>query len=51
MRNIIVCTTNLSTPVIKFRRVTQAGHVARVEQRSSAFKARTGKPVGKILLG
>ena len=41
MRNFIVCT------VIKSRRLRWAGHVARMEEGSSAFKILTGKPTGK----
>ena len=36
--------------VIKSRRLTWAGHVARMEEGRSAFKMLTGKPTGKILL-
>ena len=37
--------------VIKFRRLNWAGHVARMEESSSAFKISTGKPTGKRRLG
>ena len=37
--------------VIKFRRLRWAGHVARMEEGSSAFKILTGKPTGKRPLG
>ena len=33
--------------VIKSRRLTWAGHVARMEEGRSAFKILTGKPTGK----
>ena len=33
--------------VIKYRRQRWAGHVARMEEGSSAFKILTGKPTGK----
>ena len=36
--------------VIKCRRLTWAGHVARMEDDRSAFKILTGKPIGKRLL-
>ena len=32
--------------VIKSRRLTKAGHVARIEGGRSAFKMLTGKPTG-----
>ena len=37
--------------VIKSRRLTWAGHIARMEKGRSAFKILTGKPTGKIALG
>ena len=37
--------------VIKSRRLRWAGHVARMEEASSAFKILTGKPTGKRPLG
>jgi hypothetical protein len=37
--------------VIKSRRLRLAGHVARMEECSSAFKVLTGKPMGKRPLG
>ena len=37
--------------MIKFRRFRWAGHVARKEDRRSAFKILTGKPTGKRPLG
>ena len=37
--------------VIKYRRLTWAGHVARMEEGRSAFKILTGKPTGKRPLG
>ena len=36
--------------VIKFRRITWAGHVARMEEGKSIFKIVTGTPAGKIHL-
>jgi len=33
--------------VIKSRRLTWAGHIARMEEGRSAFKILTGKPTGK----
>ena len=37
--------------VIKCRRLTWAGHVARMEEGRSAFKILTGTPIGKRPLG
>ena len=37
--------------VIKSRRITWAGHVARMEEGRSAFKILTGKHTGKRPLG
>ena len=37
--------------VIKSRRLTWAGHVARMEEGKSAFKMLTGKPTGKRPFG
>jgi hypothetical protein len=37
--------------LIKSRRLRWARHVARMEERRSAFKMLTGKPTGKIPLG
>ena len=37
--------------VIKSRRLRCAGHVARMEEGTSAFKISTGKPTGKRPLG
>ena len=37
--------------VIKSRRSSLAGHVARIEEGRSAFKMLTGKPTGKRPLG
>ena len=37
--------------VIKFRRFSWAGHVARMEKGRSAFKILTGKSTGKRPLG
>ena len=37
--------------VIKSRRLSWAGHVARMEEGRSAFKILTGKPAGKRYLG
>ena len=37
--------------VIKSRRLRWAGHVARIEERRSAFKILSGKPTGKRPLG
>ena len=37
--------------VIKSRRLSWAGHVARMEESRSALKILTGKPTGKIPLG
>ena len=37
--------------VIKSRRLSWAGHVARMEEGRSAFKILTGKPTGKRPLG
>ena len=37
--------------VIKSRRLRWAGHVARMEEGTSAFKILTGKPTGKRPLG
>ena len=34
---------NICTPVIKYRRLRWAGHVARMEEGRSAFKILTGK--------
>ena len=42
---------NICTPVIKYRRLRWAGHVARMEESRSAFKILTGKPTGKKPLG
>ena len=47
MRNFIVCTVR----VIKSRRSTRAGHVARMEEGGSNFKILTDKPTGKRHLG
>ena len=43
MRNFIICTVR----VIKSRRLTCAGHVARMEENRSAFEILKGKPIGK----
>ena len=37
--------------VIKFRRLRWAGHVARMEEGSSAFVILTGKPIGNRPFG
>ena len=37
--------------VIKFRRLTWPGHIARMEESRSAFKILTGTPTGKRPLG
>ena len=37
--------------VIKSRRLSWAGHLARMEEGRSAFKILTDKPTGKITLG
>ena len=37
--------------MIKSRRLTWAGHVARMEEGRSAFKILAGKPIGKRSLG
>ena len=37
--------------MIKSRRLRRAGHVARIEERRSAFKILTGKSTGKRPLG
>ena len=37
--------------VIKSRKLKRAGHVARIEEGSRAFKILTGKPTRKKLLG
>ena len=37
--------------LIKSRRLRWAGHVARMEEGTSAFKILTGKPTGRNLLG
>ena len=37
--------------LIKSRRLKWAGHVARMEEGTSAFKILTGKPTGKRPLG
>ena len=37
--------------VIKSRRLTRAGHVAKMEEGRSAFKILTSKPIGKRPLG
>ena len=37
--------------VIKFRRLSWAGHVAKIKEGRSAFKILTGKPIGKRLSG
>ena len=37
--------------VIKSKRLRWAGHVARIEEDTSAFKILTGTPAGKRLLG
>ena len=44
------CSPNIAR-VIKCRKLSWAGHVARVEEYRSAFKILTGKPTGKIPLG
>ena len=50
MRNFTVCTVHLIW-VIKSRRLRWPGHVARMEEGRSAFKALIGKPTGKRPLG
>ena len=37
--------------MIQSRRLTWAGHIARMEEGRSAFKLLSGKPTGKIPLG
>ena len=37
MRNFIVCTVHLTVRVIKSRRLTWAGHVARMDKGRSVF--------------
>ena len=55
MRNFIVCTIHLIyffvVRVIKSRRLRWAGHVARMEEGSSALKILTGKPTERDLWG
>ena len=46
MRNFIVCTV-----IIKSRSLRWAGHEARMEEGTSAFKILKGKPAGKRHLG
>ena len=48
---LIVCYSPNIVRVIKSRRLGRAGHVARMEEGSSAFKILTGKPTGKRPLG
>ena len=50
-RNFVVCTVHLIVRIIKSRRLRWAGHVARMEEGSSALKILTGKPTGKRPLG
>ena len=50
MRNFIVYTAHI-VRVIKSRRLSWTGHVARMEEGRSAFKILTGKPTGKRPLG
>ena len=50
MRNFIVCTVHLIR-VNMSRRLSWAGHVARMEESRSAFKILPGKPIGKRPLG
>ena len=48
IKNFIVCTVHLIiVRVIKSRRLTWAGHVARMEEGRSAFKILTSTPTGK----
>ena len=48
LRNFKVCTVYLMNilRVIKSRRLRWAGHVARIEERRSAFRILAGKPTG-----
>ena len=50
VRNFMVCSVHL-VRMFKSRRLRCAGHVARTEERRSAFKILTGKPTGKRPLG
>ena len=51
MRNFIVYTVHQTVRVINSRRKRYAGHIARMEEGSNAFKILTGKPTGKGPLG
>ena len=50
IRNFIVCAVHLIR-VIKSRRLTWVGHVARMEEGRSTFEILTGKPTGKPPFG
>ena len=50
MRILIICTVRLSSRITKSRRSRWVGHVARMEEGTSAFKILTGKPTGKKIL-
>ena len=47
MRNFILYRSPNIVRVIKSRRLRWAGHVARMEEETTAFKNFTGKPTGK----
>ena len=51
--NLIVCTFHLiyAVRVVKSRRLRQAGHVARMEEGTNAFKILTYKPTENRSLG
>ena len=51
MRNFIVCTVHLIVRVIKSRRLSWAGQVARMKEGRSASKILTGTPAGNRPLG
>ena len=49
--NVICINVDYQLHLIKSRRLTWAGHVARMGEGRSAFKILTGKPKGKRSLG
>ena len=50
-RNYIVCTVHLIYRMVKFRRLSWAWYVTRMEEGRSAFSILTGKPTEKRSLG
>ena len=51
IKNVLDCTVHLVVRMVKYGRLKWAEHVVKMEEDSSGFKIRTGKPTGKIILG